>query len=56
MDREKSLPLLLHPLRIADTDQNTEPLLTRRGEEGSGPTYNLVALGSDLRDRKQALH
>lgn len=33
-NREMSLPLLLLPLRIADTDQHTKPPLTERQEKG----------------------
>lgn len=32
-NREMSLPLLLHPLRILYTDQHTKPLLTERWEK-----------------------
>ena len=56
-NREMSLPLLLLPLRIADTDQHTEPLLTERREKrGSvpAPQKNMVALGCGLRDLLQS--
>lgn len=38
-NREMSLPLLLLPLGIADTDQHTKPLLTGRWEKGFCPPH-----------------